>query len=42
MLFLDGLLMLRRLCGELLQLDTPVLHLLGRELDRVAARGLWQ
>ncbi len=42
LLFLGGLLMLRRLCGELLPLEEPVLHLLGRELDRVAAPGLWQ
>ncbi len=34
--------MLRRLRGELLPLEEPVLHLLGRELDRVAAPGLWQ
>lgn len=42
LLFLGGLLMLRRLRGELLPLEEPVLHLLGRELDRVAAPGLWQ
>ncbi|HCF7060948.1 peptidase [Pseudomonas aeruginosa] len=42
LLFLGGLLMLRRLHGELLPLEEPVLHLLGRELDRVAAPGLWQ
>lgn len=42
LLFLGGLLMLRRLRRELLPLEEPVLHLLGRELDRVAAPGLWQ
>ncbi len=33
LLFLGGLLMLRRLRGELLPLKEPVLHLLGRDLD---------
>lgn len=28
--------------GELLPLEAPVLHLLGRELDRSAAPGFWQ